>query len=86
MSKKSELFIQIAKPNSKGFSREVKISELSLELRDNNGKAWSRENDLGAKFYMIKKYERGKINTKTDSQKSSGGLGKLLSIQLDGYK
>ena len=86
MSKKSDKFIEIAKPNDNGYSEIINIDDLPQELKDNNGKAWSRESDLGKDFYIVKKYERGVVDTRKEKQKSSGGLGKLISIQLVGKK
>lgn len=86
MSKKSNKFVEIASPNKQGFSNNINIEDLPLELKGNNGKAWSRETDLGSRFYMIKTYKRGKIDTREEKQKSGGRYGKLISIQLVGKK
>ncbi|MBQ9292587.1 MAG: hypothetical protein IJ211_04885 [Campylobacter sp.] len=86
MSNKKDKFIKIANPDENGFSDEIMIEKLPQDLKDNNGKAWSRESDLGKDFYMVKKYERGTVDTRKEKQKSSGGLGELVSIQLVGKK
>ena len=84
MSKKCDEFIEIAKPDDRGYSKPINIDDLPQELKDNNGKAWSREDDLGKKYYMIKEYEIGTIDTRENKQESSGRFGKLKSIQLVG--
>lgn len=86
MSKKRDKFVEIASPNEQGFSSNIRMEDLPLELKDNNGKVWSRETDLGSMFYMIKTYKRGKIDTRKEKQKSGGHYGNLISIQLVGKK
>lgn len=75
----ANIFLEIAKPNEKGYSREVLKSELiEIDERFNtkNGCGWCR-NDIGiGKIYKIKrKYG-------VDGNKKGG---KLYSLKLDGY-
>ena len=57
-------------------------------LNVNNGSNYSRQTSyLYEKYYMIKTYEKGVLDTKIDNQKNAGiGLGKLLTIKLNGFK
>ena len=56
-------------------------------MKVTNGSSFSREGSyLDKKYYLEKQYEKGIINTHTDSQSSGIGKGKLKCIKLDGYK
>lgn len=53
---KNELFLQLAKPDSKGITRWVKITEFVGEYADlafGNGASWARKESTLAKKYII---------------------------------
>lgn len=64
MSKK-DLFIELAKPNNQGFSRNVSIDEFVgkyAELQLGNGGSWCRtDGALGQKYNIVRHKEKGKI-------------------------
>lgn len=53
---KTELFLQLAKPDKKGVSRWVSVSELVGNYKDlklGNGGSWCRASSTLAKKYII---------------------------------
>ena len=89
--KKAKLFIELAKPNEKGISKPIDVTTLSgkyEELNVTNGSSYSRKtSQLQEEYYLIKTYERGTIDTKVNTADNAGvGLGKLKTIQLNGFK
>ena len=59
---KKELFLELAKPNKEGFSREVKVSEFTdkySDLRLGNGGSWCRDDSSLAKDYDIHRIKTG---------------------------
>jgi len=84
-----EKFEQDANPNNKGISKDIDvINNTDKDLNVNNGSNYSRQNSyLYKKYYLIKTYEKGTIDTKVDNYKNTGiGKGKLLTIKLNGFK
>lgn len=80
-------FENIASPDAAGISGEIYIKDLPLHLNVTNGSNFSRANSyLDKKYYLIKKYEKDKIDTRTQNQREGIGKGKLISIKLDGLK
>lgn len=74
---KAELFIELAKPNEKGFSRWVNVSEFIgkyKELQLGNGGSWCRKESNLAKLYKIE----------FDKKKTKGNS--IDRIKLDGLK
>ena len=71
---KPSLFLELAKPNDKGFSREVGVREFRAKyekLRFSNGGDWCRDDDsLGNKF-NIRRIKEG---------------GKTVAVKLQGHK
>lgn len=68
---KAEIFIDLAKPNSHGFSRKVPIEELeSAGLGFGNGGSWCR--DDGA---LAKKYNVERIKSKN----------RIVAVKLNGF-
>ena len=62
---KAELFLELAKPNSKGFSRPVYVSEFVgkyARLKTTNGGDWCRsDGSLGRRFNLRREIVKGKI-------------------------
>ena len=80
-------FENIASPDAAGISREVYIEELPPHLNVTNGSNFSRANSyLDKKYYLIKKYEKDGVDTRTQNQREGIGKGKLISIKLNGLK
>lgn len=80
-------FENIASPDAAGISGEIYIKDLPLHLNVTNGSNFSRANSyLDKKYYLIKKYEKDEIDTRTQNQREGIGKGKLISIQLNGLK
>ena len=85
--KSGKEFEKIAKPDSTGTSKLISLESVPDNLKVTNGSSFSREGSyLDKKYYLEKQYEKGIINTHTDSQSSGIGKGKLKCIKLDGYK
>lgn len=87
--KEGKLFEEYAKPDKKGVSDHIDVSNNNNKILNvNNGSNYSRQTSyLYEKYYMIKTYEKGVLDTKIDNQKNAGiGLGKLLTIKLNGFK
>lgn len=71
---KKELFLELAKPNNRGFSRPVRIEEFTERyerLIMGNGGDWCREDGALGKIYNIKRNKE---------------KGSIVSVQLQGYK
>ena len=71
-----DLFLKLAKPNSKGFSRKVPVTEfvgIYARLETNNGGSWSREDGSLGKIYNVVRHKEGKGN-------------KVTHVELQGYK
>ena len=87
--KEGKLFEEYAQPDEKGVSDHIDVSNNNNKILNvNNGSNYSRQTSyLYEKYYMIKTYEKGVLDTKIDNQKNAGiGLGKLLTIKLNGFK
>ena len=85
--KSGKEFEKIAKPDSTGTSKLISLKSVPDNLKVTNGSSFSRKGSyLDKKYYLEKQYEKGIINTHTDSQTSGIGKGKLKCIKLDGYK
>ena len=71
---KKDLFLELAKPDEQGFSRDVKIDEFINEyeiLKMGNGGDWCRDDGTLAKIYnIVRTQEKGKI----------------ISVRLEGFK
>lgn len=73
---KVNLFLELAKPDKNGFSREVSVEEFTgkyAELKMGNGGDWCRNDGSLGKKYNIRKRYSGKGN-------------KIISIELHGYQ
>lgn len=73
---KTELFIELAKPNEKGISRWVDVSEfvdMYKDLQLGNGGSWCRASSTLAKIYLID----------FDKSKTSGNS--IDAIRLNGF-
>lgn len=85
--KRGKEFERIANPDKNGVSSNIKVSSLSDNLKVTNGCNYTRKDSyLDNKYYIEKMYEKGSINTKTDTQKTGVGKGKLEFIKLIGLK
>jgi len=85
--KKGKEFEKIANPNKSGKSELISLDKLPVHLKVTNGSSYTRKGSyLDRKYYLIKNYEKGSINTKNEDQKKGIGKGKLQSIQLAGLK
>lgn len=65
---KNALFIELAKPNEAGFSREVSVEEFVGRYQDlvfGNGASWARKDGTLAKYYKIRLHKRGRGNKTT---------------------
>ncbi len=87
---KGKLFEEFAKPDENGYSNFIDVNNFEGKyeiLNVTNGSSWSsRKSYLYKKYYLIKEYEKGTIDTKRTDKKNSGiGMGKLLKIKLNGY-
>ena len=88
---KGILFEEYAKPNKQGISDFIDVNSFEGKyeiLNVTNGSSWSsKKSYLYNKYHLIKKYEKGKIDTKIENRRNAGiGKGKLLAIKLNGYK
>lgn len=73
---KTDLFLELAKPNEKGVSRWVDVTEFIgkyTELQLGNGGSWCRKNSILARKYIV---EFNKAKTKGNS---------IDSIRLNGF-
>ena len=73
---KTELFLELAKPNEHGFSREVLVKEFTGKyerLKFGNGGDWCRSDGSLAIKYNVKRYHK------------NGESGPITSIQLHGF-
>lgn len=73
---KTDLFLELAKPNEKGVSRWVDVTEFIgkyTKLRLGNGGSWCRKNSILARKYIV---EFNKAKTKGNS---------IDSIRLNGF-
>lgn len=89
--KKSELFVKLAKPDKKGISKPIDVTILTglyEQLNVTNGSSYSRKkSQLQEDYYLIKTYEKGIVDTKTNTDDNAGvGIGKLKTIKLNGKK
>lgn len=74
MPSKSDLFLKLAKPDKRGFSRAVGIDEFKGQyaiLGLGNGGSWCRDDGGLAKTYNIRRNKEG---------------GKIVSVELQGMK
>ena len=53
MSKKSDKFVEIASPNKQGFSNNIDIEDLPLELKGNNGEEKQKSGGRYGKLISI---------------------------------
>lgn len=84
-----KLFEEHANPDEGGFSEHIDVVNNSHQsLNVTNGSNYTRKTSyLYKKYYLIKTYQNGLIDTKRDVEPNSGvGLGKLLTIKLNGFK
>ena len=64
-------FVEIAKPDANGFSREVPMSELPNDMQFGNGASWARDDGpLGRVFNVVRHRGKGP---------------KIVSISLEGF-
>lgn len=87
--KEGKLFEEYAKADEKGVSDHIDVSNNNNKILNvNNGSNYSRQTSyLYEKYYLVKTYEKGVLDTKVANQKNAGiGLGKLLTIKLNGFK
>ncbi len=73
---KNALFVELAKPDKFGFSREVPVKEFQgkyQKLAFGNGGDWARNDGTLAKHYNVLRHKRGKGN-------------KITHVELHGYK
>lgn len=71
---KADLFLELATPDSDGFSRPVGITEFTgryVSLVMGNGGGWCRDDGALAKTYIIKRNKQG---------------GRIVSVELVGLK
>ena len=71
---KGELFLELAQPDERGFSRPVLIDEFTGRyegLRFGNGASWARDDGGFAKQYNIRRNKQG---------------GRIVSVALQGIK
>lgn len=76
---KSELFLELAKPNKKGYSRWVYVKEFNgkyATLKSNNGYEWARCGSKGGKT-------KTPLNTRFEIEKQYNGKS-LYKIRLNG--
>lgn len=85
--KKGKEFEKLANPDVNGISKPIDVSNAPDFLKVTNGSSFSREGSyLDNKYWLNKKYEKGEVNTRIDNQKAGIGKGRLISIQLDGFR
>lgn len=87
--KEGKIFEEYAKPNENGISDYIDVSSNNNKILNvNNGSNYSRQTSyLYEKYYLLKTYEKGVLDTKVNNQKNAGiGLGKLLTIKLNGFR
>ena len=73
---KNALFIELAKPDDLGFSRQVSVDEFVgkyQRLRFGNGADWARQDGTLAKYYNIRLHKKGRGN-------------KTTHVELQGYR
>lgn len=73
---KTDLFLELAKPDEHGFSREVLVKEFIGKygrLKFGNGGDWCRSDGSLASKYIVKRYHQ------------NGETGPISSIQLHGF-
>lgn len=71
---KKELFLELAKPDTNGFSRAVSVDEFTgryAGLVFGNGGSWARDDGGLAKQYNIRRHKDG---------------GRIVAVELQGYK
>ncbi len=71
---KAALFVELAKPDSLGFSRQVPVTEFTgnyAKLQFGNGGDWIRKDGSLAKHYNIRRHPPG--------------TGKITHVELQGY-
>lgn len=71
---KSELFLELAKPDAEGFSRKVSVDEFNGHyegLRFGNGASWARDDGGLAKKFNIRRHKSGL---------------RIIAVELQGYK
>jgi hypothetical protein len=88
---KGKLFENFADPDENGYSDFIDVNNFEGKyepLNVTNGSSWSsRRSYLYKKYFLIKEYEKGIVDTRKTDKKNSGiGMGKLLKIKLNGYK
>jgi hypothetical protein len=85
-----QLFEKLAQPDNKGFSKKIDIISLKREyehLNVTNGSSYTREGSyLDEKYFMKKHYEKHTLDTRIEPHSNGIGKGKLLYIELTGYK
>jgi len=93
-----QMFEELARPNERGFSEPIDVKNIYgqyEQLNVTNGSSYSRgyseaKNQVSYlynKYYLIKQYERGYLNTETDNRPNAGvGMGSLLTIKLNGFR
>ena len=72
---KNALFVELARPNESGFSREVSVDEFVgkyQRLQFGNGADWARKDGTLAKHYKICLHKKGRGN-------------KITHVELQGY-
>lgn len=72
---RNALFIELARPNALGFSREVSVEEFVGKYQDlvfGNGASWARKEGTLAKHYNVLRLKKGKGN-------------RITHVQLQGY-
>ena len=72
---KTELFLKLAKPDAKGVSRWVSVSEFVGEYADlafGNGMSWARKESTLAKQYIIEKDDTQTPGNRTDAIRLNG--------------
>ncbi len=73
---KKDIFLELAQPDSEGFSRWVSVSEFTGKYKDlqlGNGGSWCRANSILAKAYIVE----------FDKNQTSGNS--IDRIRLDGF-
>lgn len=71
---KASLFLELATPDSEGFSRKVKVRRFVGKyetLKMGNGGSWCRDDGSLAKHYNVVRHKEG---------------GKITAVELHGYK
>ena len=71
---KADLFLELAKPDNRGFSRAVSVDEFTgryAGLGFGNGASWARDDGGLARQFNIRRHKKG---------------GKIVSVELQGKK